>query len=366
MAGLLAYRATGRAGASLAAAGLYGVTAPAFVYATQVYPEMPAALLVATGLWVVLGRRPGTREALALAAVLLGLAWLGTKYGLVGVALGLLALIRLQPGARVLLVGLLAPGALVYAWFHLATYGGLTPYAVNRLYAGSTTVELVGRHFALWDRVYRLAGLWVDREFGLVRWAPVLLLALPALVPLATRRGPVRWAWPLVFGTQFFVAAFLSITMRGWWFPGRMLVPVLPLLAIPLAEALGRAARRPRPVVRAGVLLAAAVLAGYTAAVTAGLVIAAGAGDVALAVDPFALPWPFFSGLAQLFPLYTVYTLDTWLLTAVWVLLGGALVVAPAAGRVRCALGAVCVRWATRMPWRRRRAGGHVAAATPA
>jgi hypothetical protein len=115
------------------------------------------------------------------------------------------------------------------------------------------------------------------------------------------------------------VAAFLSITMRGWWFPGRMLVPVLPLLAIPLAETLAYTARRP-------VMAALASLLGaYTVAVTAALVMAGRAGQIAIVVDPFALPWPPFQRLAGLFPLYSEYTPETWLLTAAWLVVGTAL-----------------------------------------
>lgn len=323
MAGLLAYRATGHARAALLAAGLLGSTAPWFVYATQVYPELPAALLVATGAWLLLGARPGAGAALGLAASLTGLVWLGSKYALVGSALGLLALPRLRPRARMLLVGLLLPSALVYGWFHLATYGALTPYAVNRLYAGTSTLELIGLHVEVWNRLYRLLGVWVDGEFGLVRWAPALLLALPALWPLLARPGPVRWVWALPATTQLLVAVFLSLSMRGWWFPGRMLVVALPLLAVPLAMTLAGVARRP------GWGLAAGALGAYSALVTATLVAATAAGQVALAVDPFRLPWPPFQALAGLFPVYTAYTAATWLLSTAWLLVGGLLVLGP-------------------------------------
>jgi uncharacterized membrane protein YbhN (UPF0104 family) len=323
LSALLAYRATGRAGSSLLAGALLGISAPFFVYATQVYPEVPAAFLVTACAWLLLGSRPGWLTAVGLVLGLSGLAWLGSKYASVGAVLGLLALVRLRPGAAVLLLGLIVPSALYYAWFHLATYGDFTPYAVNIMFAGTSTPELVALHFEWWNRLYRLIGLWIDGEFGLARWTPALLMALPAVAPLLLKRGPVRWVWTLLFGTQFLVAVFLSITMRGWWFPGRMVIAVLPLLAIPLAVTLAAVGRRVLPAAAAG------VLASYSTLVTGALIIAASAGQVALAIDPFLMPWPLFQSLAALYPVYTVYDPATWLLTAAWALAFSLLLAAP-------------------------------------
>ncbi|MBI3977696.1 MAG: hypothetical protein HY331_05875 [Chloroflexi bacterium] len=319
---LLAHRVTGFLVASAAAAALLGMAAPLFVYSTQIYPEAPAALLVTALVWLLLGRRPGRWTAVLLALGLNGLLWLGVKFAFVAGAIAVPTLMRLSPRARLLLLSLLVSSGAAYAWFHLATYGGLTPYAVNRLYAGSTTVELVGLHLEVWNRLYRLVGLWVDGEFGLVRWAPLLLLAVPAAPLLARRAGFAGWMLLLVFGAQLLVAVFLSITMRGWWFPGRMLIAVLPLLAVPLAEFFGLV--RLRPALGGPVALPAA----YGLGVTLALREAVAAESVVLAVDPFALPWPPFQVVAGLFPVYTSYELPTWLLTAAWLLLAGGLVAA--------------------------------------
>ena len=118
-------------------------------------------------------------------------------------------------------------------------------------------------------RAYRLVALWIDRDFGLLRWAPVLVLALlGAWLLVRGRRGGLARAIPalrteesaatlcaLAVGAQLLVAAFLAPTMFGFWFPGRNLVAVLPL-AIPLV-ALGL-----RRVPRTGVLLALIGVAG--------------------------------------------------------------------------------------------------------
>ena len=317
---LLAYRATGYQYASVVAGLLLGASAPLFVYASQIYPEAPAGLLVTALAWLLLGERRGYGAAVLLALGLNGLVWLGTKYALVGATLALFGFARLRLGPRVALTALLGATGAFYAWFHLVTFGGLTPYAVNRLYAGHNTVELVGLHLDVWNRLYRFLGLWVDGEFGLVRWAPALLLTLPAVPLVASRSGAARWVLPCVFGTQLLVAVFLSITMRGWWFPGRMLVAVLPLLVVPLAHAVAQVPRRPW-------LGAVAVGLGlYTVGITIALHGAAATETVVLAVDPFAMPWPPFQALAPIFPVYTTYEAPTWILSALWLLVGVALV----------------------------------------
>jgi hypothetical protein len=106
-------------------------------------------------------------------------------------------------------------------------------------------------------------------------------------------------------------------------------IAVLPLLAVPIAVMLATIGCRLLPAA------VAAVLAIYSVVVTGALVVAASAGQVALAIDPFLLPWPFFQSLATLFPVYSVYTPTTWLLTAVWVLAFSLLLAAPYLARMR-------------------------------
>ena len=101
-----------------------------------------------------------------------------------------------------------------YIWFHLATFEGLTPYNVNLVYAGSSSLQLVNSHVEFGDRFYRLWGLFVDRRFGVGRWAPILLAAVPGLVLLALGNGRRR----LIFGLtaiQILIAVFVALTMMG-------------------------------------------------------------------------------------------------------------------------------------------------------
>ena len=187
---VLARRTTGRPRASLVAALLVGISAPMFVYATQVYPEIPAALCVVILVLMSLPSTGGVRRGLATALLLAGLMWLGVKYAPLAACLGFAAFARLSTAGRIALVATAVPIGVHYLVFHWLTYGDLTPYAVNLAYAGSGTPELLARHVELVERLYRLLGLWVDREFGLVRWAPILALALPGRV--AGKPAPQR------------------------------------------------------------------------------------------------------------------------------------------------------------------------------
>ena len=56
-----------------------------------------------------------------------------------------------------------------YATINDRFYGGLTPRAAG-------TAELPELPLGYIERLPRLAGLWLDREVGLLRWAPLLAL----------------------------------------------------------------------------------------------------------------------------------------------------------------------------------------------
>jgi hypothetical protein len=124
-------------------------------------------------------------------------------------------------------------------------YGGPTPHS-----AGLGEDETgTGTSFpeGYLQRSYRLVALFIDREAGLLRWAPVLAFALLGVwLLLRERQGRLAAAIPalrreeravtlcaLVCAAQLLVAAFLAPTMFGFAFPGRHLIAVLPL-AVPL------------------------------------------------------------------------------------------------------------------------------------
>ncbi|MDE2939368.1 MAG: hypothetical protein OXR67_10710 [Chloroflexota bacterium] len=292
-----------------------GLTATAFVYSTEIYPEFPAALALVVALLLVTRLpRPGAADGLWLAAVLTVMCWLGIKYAPLALIVSSYYILRADRSGRTAL--LLAGGlsATVFAGFHVYLFGGLTPYGNNAVYAQWNTAEILAGHVEFGERYYRLWGIFIDRQFGIGRWAPLLLVALPGLALLTVGKGSLRLVLALVLA-QLLMATFVAITMMGWWFAGRTMVTVLPLFAVPIALVVARSHLWGK--------VGVAMLGCYSLAITVGLASAAHAGEITIAVDPFDMAFPPFQGLAGLFPLYTLWTTETWWLTFFWLTLAG-------------------------------------------
>ena len=81
MAFVLADRLTGHRALSWVAALGVGLSATAFIYSTEIYPEFPAALLLVLSLLLVTRKRTmGVADGLLLSALLTVMCWLGIKY----------------------------------------------------------------------------------------------------------------------------------------------------------------------------------------------------------------------------------------------------------------------------------------------
>ena len=287
-----------------------GLTATAFIYSTEVYPEFPAALALVVALLIATRRdTPDRYDALYLAVALTAMCWLGTKYVALALPVAGYFLLRTDWDGRVALLAAGIPSAALFIWFHLHVFGSLTPYGVNVVYADWNTAEILGGHLGFSDRYYRLWGLFVDRRFGLGRWAPLLLAVAPALALLALRTWEQRLLLALIV-IQLLIATFVAITMMGWWFPGRTMLTVLPLFVVPLGLMIGR--------VLAGIRLLLTLLSVCTLAFTAGLAYAGHVGEITIAVDPFDMTFVPFQAVAGLFPLYTLWTTEAWQLTYAW------------------------------------------------
>ena len=297
-----------------------GLAAPAFVYSTEIYPEMPAALLLVASLLLVLSKeRLGAWRALALAGLLSVMIWLGVKYLPLALLVSVFFAVRAQRIGLATFATATLPSAVLFIWFHLATFGELTPYSLNSVYAGFSTAEVVNSHIDFGDRIYRIWGLFIDRRFGIGRWAPVLLLAVPGLL-LLLRTGAMHRLIIALIATQISIATFVAITMMGWWFPGRTMLTVLPLFAIPMSLVLGQASVP----LRVGAL----VLGLYSLGVTVALAHAGHSGEVVLAVDPFQMSAPLFQAIAGIFPDYRSWSAETRFLTAIWLTLAAAILLA--------------------------------------
>jgi hypothetical protein len=234
---------------AIGAAGVVGLSPPFLAYGSAVYPELSAgaALAGAALLALRLRERPGWRAAFGCFALLGVLPWLGTKFALPGLVIGVFAARVLWRARR----RTLAVGAVELSLFSVALlvginealYGGPTPYSAD--VAGETATDASFPAGYL-ERSYRLVALFIDREYGLLRWAPVFALVFAGLWWLwRSLRDRLARAVPgvrdievtaglcaAVLGAQLIVAV-LAPTMFGFWFPPRHLLASLPL-AIPL------------------------------------------------------------------------------------------------------------------------------------
>lgn len=235
---------------ALGAALAVGLSPPFLAYGTAVYPELAAgaALAGAALLALRLDARPARGEAFCCFALLGLLPWLGAKFAPAGIVIGVVAARGLwRARRRTLAVGaveLSLFSAALCVGLNEALYGGATPYAADVPGETATDASFPAGYLA---RAYRLVALFLDRDYGVLRWAPVLALAfVGAWLLRRSRRERVARALPGVreveltaslcaaaLGAQLLVAAFLAPTMFGFWFPGRHLLAALPL-AVPL------------------------------------------------------------------------------------------------------------------------------------
>jgi hypothetical protein len=290
-------------GASVAAS----LSPPFLAYGTAVYPELSAgaALAGAALLAVRLDARARRWEAGVCFLLLGALPWLGTKFVPAGVVIGAFAARALwRARHRTLAVGaveLSLFSVALYVAINEAVYGGPTPYAADEGGETATDASFPGGYL---ERAYRLVALFVDRDYGLLRWAPVFALAFAGLWWLwHSRRERVAQAVPGVreveltaglcaaaLGAQVVVAAFLAPTMFGFWFPPRHMLAALPL-AVPLV------AWGLRHLPRVGLVLAA-----LTVAASAWLYADVRWGDGSLAADRPDAP---FGPLTDVLPLFS-------------------------------------------------------------
>jgi hypothetical protein len=249
-----------------------GLSLPALGYAAAVMPELSAGALLAGAALLALALRERPRIAMgaALGLCVALLPWLGVAFLPAGLLIGAVAarwlVVRRAGLAALIGAEVVFTSLVVFVEIDDKLFGGPTPYSALAGGAGDATgAGSLGAHAA---RAYRLVALLIDRDYGLLRWAPFLALALFAawLLWRAWRENlgravpehrEAQAAGGLLAGAcaaQLAVAAFLAPTMYGEWFPGRQLIAVLPLAAALCAWGLRHAPR-------VGAVLAAVTIA---------------------------------------------------------------------------------------------------------
>ncbi len=230
----LARGATGSERAGLAAWAA-AVGPPVLYYTSFLYTEVAVALCLALALRLLLSERLGAAGAALAALALSALPWLHVRMTLASVVIGGWALIRLRGRTRISFLVSSSLMAAVYTASQYSIYRTLSPFA---RYGGATPLPVVnstpGR---------TLVGLFLDGAYGLLPYAPVFLLAFAGAWVLPRREARERW---------LVVLAALGVLLpvlgwRNWWGfspPARFVIPLVPVLALPLAWRVAEAPER--------------------------------------------------------------------------------------------------------------------------
>jgi hypothetical protein len=211
---------------ALAAGWLVALTPPLAHYAGLVFTEVPAALALSFGLRKGREEGLGTPGAIAVGAAAAVLPWLNVRYVPLAALVVAHALWR-QRGTRSALA-VLGPAllsAVGIAAYHQALYGFWDP---RRVYGRRPELSF-GR---LGEG---LPGLLLDQEFGLLVYAPVLVLALPGLLQWWRRDRRAALVALTAVAVVALTAGSWPMWRGGFNPPGRFLVPIAPLLAVAVA-----------------------------------------------------------------------------------------------------------------------------------
>jgi hypothetical protein len=288
----------------------FSLSAPLAVYGTQVYPELPAALVLTAAVAGAMGP-PKWRNVALLGVAVVALPWLGVKYVGVAAAIGAVGLLRLaqdRPRHALVLGAAWAAAGVGYGVAHQVVYGGWTAYA-SAGFLG-TEREVMGTDPDYLGRGVRLVGLLVDRDFGLLAWTPVFLLAVPALAALARRRPPGWLVLVAPLAAGWLSATFAAVTMHDWAWPGRQVVVVVPLFALAVAWWAGQSPARLRLVALGGAVGVLTYLWVLTDALHERI-------TVVVDFDRTGAPW--FRAVGALLPDYRNPSPGMWARHAAWI-----------------------------------------------
>jgi hypothetical protein len=227
-----------------------GLSPPLVANATAVVPEpVAAAALAGAALFAArLRDGPSRLATLGCFVLLCSLPWLGLAFVPPGLVIGWSAVRSLRGAGR----GLLALGGTEVAFFSLALlvglnealFGGPTPHAADPAGTSATGADSVSDYLG---RSWRIVAAFLDRNYGLIRWAPIAALIFAgawvlyrasrerlgrAIAGLDEEYGVARLCAAAAFATVLTAALFVpSLATNG--FPGRQLLPALPL-SVPL------------------------------------------------------------------------------------------------------------------------------------
>jgi len=229
-------------GAASVTAFVLAVSPPLLLYAYQIYPELPAALLLLFAFRKLFIEPAPSGNGLLFGAMALAvLPWLHQKYSLTAAIMGVYVAWRIlgsAPSRRecivrwgLLFVPLFVSAVSITVYNHGLT-GSILPDATFRA-AGRTSFEPG-------NVLSGLLGLFLDRENGLFIYAPIHALALAGLARLAFRHREIRFYLTVVILSYVFVIASFPHWPGAVSSVARYILSVTPLAALPLVLVLRR------------------------------------------------------------------------------------------------------------------------------
>jgi hypothetical protein len=219
-------------GHARAATLIVALSPPVLANAFLVFPDTVAFTVTCLALWTAYGPGRDLRWAPFVASAALGLLpWTHRKFTFFAAALLFVVALARRDELRVMsrsrvvaLTGLFlvpAIGFHIWSWVHWGNLAG--PQAIDRLPV-SWQAALSG-----------VPALLLDRENGLLVWAPIYVAAFAAWWHTRAK------TWPLLVPALFLYLP--SAANEMWWGgfapAGRFLVPLVPLFAVPMASGLG-------------------------------------------------------------------------------------------------------------------------------
>jgi hypothetical protein len=218
----------------------FAFSLPLISYSSQIYAEMPGALLVLLVVRLLLEPEPTPRRTVLAASAAALLPWLHVRFTFLSVALGGAVLIRaLRAGGphsvgprvwprRVLsALGPLLVSAVLLGLADQHWYGSPWPTAPFRLARPRPHLD------AAWGYTHSVGGIF-DSNYGWLPFAPLHLLAFVGLVYFCWRGRK----WALAGGALSLTYLLIVVSARGieggFAFPARLELVLIPLGAVPV------------------------------------------------------------------------------------------------------------------------------------
>jgi hypothetical protein len=237
------------------------LTLPVLAFSNQLYPEVPAALLLTVALRALhrltgSGSGRGSSAAAWWAGGALALLpWFHARYSVFAIVLGVAAIVRLARARRsvVAVVAPLAGSAVALLGSYQLLYGEWWPPRVYELVPHAIGASRLATGYRLVD------GSLLSPTEGLLVFAPVFLVACVGVVVAVRTSRLAAVAVGAAAAYLFLVVPFVPLGRFGSDLPSRFVVVLVPVLAVVGTVALAHVPRLTAPAV--ALLAVSAVLA---------------------------------------------------------------------------------------------------------